>query len=508
MKLTDSCSDWHHEVGTAIELPEESGELSEKTLGNLLGVLRTSGQIFLDGDGWPVADYFAKFADSGLTNYLVKSAPVQKEGSVAGDETNGDKEDAVPNQLQLKMTNDEFIGQLASSIRFTKAALVATASTIQQDTLMAAQGIAVHSTKEQAKQIRILSIDGGGIRGVIPALILAELEERIKPKALHEVFHVIAGTSTGGILALGLTMPSSKDSVIANHSAKSLAKMYIDHGLTIFPKNGRRMSNLIVQGAAKAVSKVPFARAREAGLDAIQQVCGPYDEAGIESVLEKSFRFRSNDTPAMLSDALSDVLVTSYDIGKRTVKLFTKCDAIGKDDNYPITDVARATSAAPAYFKPHVVCHGTLKESCLIDGGIPANNPAALAYTHAKKLFPGNEYVVLSIGTGFSFKTLSKEEVDTWDALGWAVPVMGMFFDGMSTATHLALENLLPRSGGLRRYFRLQPRLSGVSDQMDDAENVQKLKELTGNYIADELGPHIDEFMQVISSDQSLGISV
>ncbi len=502
MKPTEIDSKWQDDVGVAIELPSEAEELSAQAQSALLGILRTSGQIFLESLSWHALDHFAKRADSGLTNYSIVSDQPNPNVSESTDDSNKPDNISIPNHLQLRMTNDDFIGQLANSIRFSKTATVVTHSTIQQDTNLTATGIAVHSSKEKAKQIRILSIDGGGIRGVIPALILGELEKRLGRKSLHEVFHVIAGTSTGGILALGLTMPSSKGSASAKHSAASLAQMYIDDGLTIFPQNGRRMSNLIVQGAAKAVSRVPFAKAREAGLDAIQQVCGPYDEAGIEGVLFKALRF-DREKPAMLSDALTDVLVTSYDIGKRTVKLFTKCDAIGKDDDYPITDVARATSAAPAYFKPHLV-----KKSCLIDGGIPANNPAALAYTHAKKLFPGNEYVVLSIGTGFTFKTLEKAEVDTWDALGWAVPVMGMFFDGMSTATHLALENLLPRSGGRRRYFRLQPRLSGVSDQMDDAANVGKLEELTGNYIADELGPHLDEFMEVIALDESLGIPV
>lgn len=83
-----------------------------------------------------------------------------------------------------------------------------------------------------SKTIKILSIDGGGIRGIIPALILAEIEQRTG-KPICQMFDLIAGTSTGGILALGLTRPD--DTGQPAYRAEDLVRLYKTEGPVIFP---------------------------------------------------------------------------------------------------------------------------------------------------------------------------------------------------------------------------------------------------------------------------------
>ncbi|MCX6620040.1 MAG: patatin-like phospholipase family protein, partial [Acidobacteria bacterium] len=151
---------------------------------------------------------------------------------------------------------------------------------------------------------RLLSIDGGGIRGLIPALVLAELE-RITAAPCASLFDLIAGTSTGGILALGL---------VKGYPASELAALYENEGATIFSRPpGRRLFSI-------------FGLAEE-----------KYSSAGIESVLEKYFG------SARLRDALTGVLVTGYEIERRIPFFFRSARA--RQDaawDFPMKAVARA----------------------------------------------------------------------------------------------------------------------------------------------------------------------
>src|SRR4051812_35242238 len=166
--------------------------------------------------------------------------------------------------------------------------------------------------------ITILSIDGGGIRGIIPAMMLARIEERTGMPT-HQLFDLVAGTSTGGIIALGLTKANEAGG--NQFAASDLIELFERDGPTIFPHG-------------------LFSRLR--GLDGWTDE--RYDAIGIEQVLKRL----AGD--ARLKDALTKVLVTSYDIERRDAIFFKSWRA--KDDpafDFAIRDVARATSAAPTY---------------------------------------------------------------------------------------------------------------------------------------------------------------
>jgi uncharacterized protein len=314
-----------------------------------------------------------------------------------------------------------------------------------------------------ADVFKVLSIDGGGIRGIIPAMVLAEIEERTG-KSIAETFDLIAGTSTGGILALGLTMPG--DSGEPRYTARELIKLYEDEGASIFSGRVGTIRNIFEER---------------------------YPSAGVEEVLDRYFG------EARLKDALSTVFVTGYEIQLRAPFFFRSERAkVDADYDFPIREVARATSAAPTYFEPaKVEASGPVDYYALVDGGVFANNPGMCAYVEATSILkekgsasPDESTVlVVSLGTGQFTDRLRYEEVARWGLMRWARPLIDVVFDGESDTVDFQLKQLLPRGeDGLRRYYRFQTELVEVSDAMDDVtpNNMRDLKLLAQTMIDSE----------------------
>ncbi|MBN2668175.1 MAG: patatin-like phospholipase family protein [Bacteroidales bacterium] len=285
---------------------------------------------------------------------------------------------------------------------------------------------------------KVLSIDGGGIRGIIPALLLAHIENESK-KPIAELFDLIAGTSTGGILALGLTQHNEGK---IEYSALDLANLYKDNGQTIFNNSFWHK---------------------------VESLSGFQDEKfsadGIESVLEQYFKNH------LIKEAKTPVLVTSYDIEQRQPIFFKSWKEQWAE--LKIRQVARATSAAPTYFEPAYFEVGG-KPRAFVDGGVFINNPAMSALVEAKKLFPDEEILLVSIGTGEQTETILYENAKDWGKVKWLVPLMSCMFDGMSDAVNYQIKQLLNEN-----YYRFQIKLTKASDQMDLAsnENIQNLFE-------------------------------
>jgi uncharacterized protein len=311
-----------------------------------------------------------------------------------------------------------------------------------------------------ADVFKVLSIDGGGIRGIIPAMVLAEIEERTG-KSIAETFDLIAGTSTGGILALGLAMPG--DGGRPKYTASELIELYEDEGTSIF------------SGRAGTIRNVFEER---------------YPSAGVEGVLDRYFG------DARLKDALSTVFVTSYEIELRAPFFFRNERAkVDADYDFPMREVARATSAAPTYFEPaKVEARGPVEYYALVDGGVFANNPAMCAYVEASSILKERgsastdepTILVVSLGTGQLTDRLTYEEVARWGLVRWARPLIDVVFDGESDTVDFQLKQLLPRGEeGLRRYYRFQTELVEVSDAMDDVtpNNMRDLKLLAQTMI-------------------------
>jgi hypothetical protein len=291
--------------------------------------------------------------------------------------------------------------------------------------------------------VRVLSIDGGGIRGIIPAMILAEIERRTG-KRIWELFSLIAGSSTGGIIALGLTKPLEDGQP---YTAADLVGLYETEGEHIF-------------------SRAVWHRARAVG-NVFEE---KYPSTGVEEVLERYFG------EARLKDALTDVLISSYEIERRLPFFFRSSRARTKPDyDFLMKQVARATSAAPTYFEPlkiDVKTTGVEDYYALIDGGVYANNPALCAYveaisTHERR--DPTDFLVVSLGTGQLTRRLPYDEAKDWGIARWAQPVLSVVFDGVSNTVDFQMRQLLTCDDPHDHYYRFQTTLNAGNDDMDDA---------------------------------------
>ncbi len=305
------------------------------------------------------------------------------------------------------------------------------------------------------KTIKVLSIDGGGIRGIIPAMILAKIEE-MTSKPICELFDLIAGTSTGGIISLMLTVPSKENNGKPAYTANDLIKLYTENGKKIFSSN---IFHKIIS------------------MDGISEEKYPAD--GIESVLKEYFG------EVMLSEALTNIIVPAYELTLREPFFFKSVHAkdtskVNKD--FYMWQVARATSAAPTYFEPCKLQIGQKDGAdyyALIDGGVYANNPGMCAYAESRVLYKDTpDILMLSLGTGELNRCIPYNEAKDWGLMKWAKPILSTVFSGVSETVDFQLGQILTDN----RYYRMQASLAQLgSDAMDDAskENIHELKILS-----------------------------
>ncbi len=333
----------------------------------------------------------------------------------------------------------------------------------------------------------ILSIDGGGIRGIIPAMILAEIERRTG-RRIAEMFDLIAGTSTGGILALGLTVPQEKTGDRPRYEASQLVSFYEEDGKEIFRSFWREVVSL--HGLMEE----------------------RYPSEPIEAVLQKYLGAQTR-----LSQALTEVLITSYEIETCRPFFFTRRKARAKRGarfNPLMWEVARSTTAAPAYFAPFQIKRSKrshLPPLTFIDAGIFVNNPTLCAYAeavgvhsqpagvHGLERQPGGSrqsdrpvevrsgpnadadgvnYLVLSLGTGEINAPIRYEDARSWGTLRWARPLVDIAYDGGSDAVDGQMRQLMHVVKRPCLYFRFQPSLREGVSALDDTSdrNIEDLK--------------------------------
>ncbi|KAH9711825.1 Patatin-like protein 3 [Citrus sinensis] len=209
-----------------------------------------------------------------------------------------------------------------------------------------------------ANLITILSIDGGGIRGIIPGVILAYLESQLQEldgqdARLADYFDVIAGTSTGGLITAMLTAPKEQNRPMS--AAKDIVPFYIRHGPKIFPQLRGMLANSVVNRVRALMGS-------------------KYDGKYLHKVIKEDLK----DTK--LHQTLTNVVIPTFDIKKLQPTIFSSFQVAASPDlDAQLADIAIGTSAAPTYFPAYYFEnpdeHGTLKEFNLIDGGVAANNP-------------------------------------------------------------------------------------------------------------------------------------
>ncbi|MBE7122948.1 CBASS cGAMP-activated phospholipase [Bacillus cereus] len=243
-------------------------------------------------------------------------------------------------------------------------------------------------TPRKENEFKILAIDGGGMKGVFPAKYLSDIEEQVG-KPIHQYFDLIAGTSTGGIIALGL----------ANDiSAKDILELYLKRGKDIF---GNRRTIL------------PYSKDSHYGND------------GLIQVLQETFGDK------LLKEVNTMVCIPSIEHQKASPKVYKTPHHphFIKDGNIEIWKIALATSAAPIYLPAAV----TDDNECKIDGGLWANNPVLVAIAEAVKLgYSLDQIKVLSIGTGTSLYEVDNKHAIRGGILSWGANLVDFTMQAQS----------------------------------------------------------------------------
>jgi len=312
----------------------------------------------------------------------------------------------------------------------------------------------------------ILSLDGGGIRGLVTTVMLERLEHKLKEhdpnKLLRDYFDIIAGTSTGSIIACG---------VAKGIAASKIKDFYIQEGIKIFPPFRDVFGSLLSRVSPGFSQPI-------------------YDGEGLDSVLQTNGVFGQ----MLFEDLEKPTLVTSYDTYNRQAVVLKNTQQ--ECEKIPVWEVCRASSAVPAAFPAHLLKHEPFLnywenekkkeiakdgqgERCLplVDGGMVANNPALCAiaerirWNDSTERLPAPKWnipqmvelkdiLVASFGTGQNVDQIDVVEASNWGVLEWAsprkgIPLLDVVFDGSSDAVDYITSQILKE----KNYFRFQPNL-------------------------------------------------
>jgi patatin-like phospholipase/acyl hydrolase len=312
------------------------------------------------------------------------------------------------------------------------------------------------------KKFKILSIDGGGIKGIFPAyflmLIEAELEKRNDGKTkIYQHFDLITGTSTGGIIALALSF---------GIPAKEIYQLYIENVKGIF-------------GYKKSMIRQVFSSSHK--------------NAFLENLIKNKFKEYNNGIDPRLNDCKTDVCIPVYDlvIGNPSVLKSPYHKAFIRDYHIPAYKVAMATAAAPTYFNPYSTSYVDLNGierpfTNKIDGGVMANNPTLIAFLEATKAFKVDisNLEILSLGTGYKrFTDISTRK--NWGLHYWMFKnsrkrLIELFMQSQSqlVANYISLLHKGIDKGETENfvYDRIDTALNEDSDIEMDESNVKLIK--------------------------------
>ncbi|XP_061343624.1 patatin-like protein 2 [Gastrolobium bilobum] len=329
--------------------------------------------------------------------------------------------------------------------------------------------------------VTVLSIDGGGIRGIIPATIIAFLESQLQEldgdhARLADYFDVISGTSTGGLVTAMLTAPDQNNRPL--FAAKDIKPFYMDHCPKIFPQ--------LTGFCATILAKL----ARYMG--------GPkYDGKYLRWVVREKLR------DIRLHETLTNVVIPTFDIKSLQPTIFSTYQRkMNPCLDAKLSDICISTSAAPTYLPAHNFINedskGNVHEFNLIDGGVCANNPTLVAINQVTKqiinknpdFFPikpmeYGRFLIISIGTGTAKneKKFNAEMAAKWGLLDWlthsgSTPLIDVFTHSSDDMVDFHLSTLTQALHSEDNYLRIQddtlPRTDSSVD-ISTKENLEKL---------------------------------
>ncbi|EXJ14756.1 patatin-like phospholipase family protein [Imhoffiella purpurea] len=298
------------------------------------------------------------------------------------------------------------------------------------------------------KPYRILTLDGGGVRGILSVVWVERLEHYLRGP-VHAHVDLIAGTSIGAVMGCAFAM---------GMDASELRRIWADSAAVAFAKpasladHGRRWANRV-------------------GLAA------KYDGAGLEAMLRSIFGDRC------MCDLNRPVLAMSYDLQTMQVHVFSS----EREDHLqlPVWEVCRASAAAPLFFDAHsMVVDETGAKHPLADGGLTANNPVVLAISEAlreqpsRKGIPVEDVVVASFGTGAPPE--GQHQVPR-TIFGHGSAILQALITGATASDHVTARTMLPS----HNYWRFQSAISERLAEMDNVDHIDDLQALAHAYLQD-----------------------
>lgn len=321
----------------------------------------------------------------------------------------------------------------------------------------------------------ILSIDGGGMKGIISAVALAKLETLLqqysqKPNArIGDYFDLIAGTSTGSILTGLYLIPENGH---PKYSAKEILDFYLTLGPSIFDKQ----------------SLYPLFGSK-------------YMSSNFEDILQNYFG------QLKMSHLLKPCLITSYDTTSREAVFFNA--ETGKKDperNVLVWQAIKASCAAPTYFPPVCIKNPPECPSCYVDGGVVSNNPALCAVIEALKLptcSAIHDIYLMSIGNIKSNTSYYYRDVKKWGLIEWAVPLFSILLNSNAQTVDYQLESLFKNIGKRDQYIRMQLSTSEKTPALDNYSDtaiqffLECGEEMAKTYLKD-----LQHFAQILVSEK------
>ncbi|KAM7504439.1 hypothetical protein LguiB_003343 [Lonicera macranthoides] len=340
----------------------------------------------------------------------------------------------------------------------------------------------VQAIKNQRGKICILSIDGGGMKNILPGKTLAYLEQALKSKSgnpdarIADYFDVAAGTGIGGIFTTMLF--GTKDHSRPIFKADDTWRFLAEQGKQLYRSSGSSSSGFMrwfCYGHGGAAVNLA--------------------SAGFEKTLKEAFTEEGRSLT--LKDTLKPVLIPCYDLSSSAPFLFSRADALETDSfDFRLWEVCRATSAEPAVFEP--VCMRSVdgKTKCVaVDGGLAMSNPTAAAITHVlhnKQEFPFvrgvEDILVLSLGTGQLLEgSYDYDQVKGWKAKDWVRPMARISGDGSADMVDHAVAMAFGQSRS-SNYVRIQANGSSVGccgANLDSDPSPSNVKRLIG--VAEEM---------------------
>ena len=346
------------------------------------------------------------------------------------------------------------------------------------------------------KKIILLSLDGGGIRGIISCVILKYIEDKLKEihdenAKIGDYVDFIAGTSTGALIASLLLSPSDDNPKKAKHSITDALNIYLGEGKNIFSKTFWTILN---NPLSVLKDNLPTL------------------------VLEEQLKIVFGETE--LKDLIRPCAIVSYDTEHQKPKIFNSIDGISPFRNFYVKDICRASSAAPTYFEPAKIKSFADQEFSCIDGGVFANNPTFVGFIETQKInfnkyfkdelkyngtAPLQEFIIISLGNGSRAKSYKHEHLTGISKSKWVDPLVDIF---ISTGVDMVDQEMRSMFSLLKpkyqqNYYRFNPEIPESALDLGNVSNsnIKTLLDVANDYVAKHK-EHLDEVVQKLIFNQ------